>query len=312
LVEEYYRLLETRDLFHQFKERLRSEIKLECEKTRVRLDAASKHLGESESSITMKQQGDLILAHSNEIGPGQDILSCFNLFEPGDQKIAIKLNPNLSASQNAQNYYRQFAKHRARKGSASIAHADAANRLSALSSHMEALESAREIDELRSLKDRLSPGRRLENKRVTKAETQNKKPKQRLLQVNSSDAWKIYVGRNRYENDQLLTRLAQPDDIWLHILGQGGAHVLIRVPASKQDPPLSTLREAALLAANMSKAGPLSKVRVVYTKVKYVKKVAKDKPGVVRYEKEKTIEVDMAQPLPMFLKEIIDGQKRVD
>lgn len=313
MIEEYFRLLEAREQFHQLRERLRSEIKTETEKIQTRLNAASEQLGATDNPTDFKKRGDLVLAHVNEITAGQELLVCDDLYssaadvagqkEQPQAKIEIKLNPNLSPSQNAQNFYRQFAKHRARQSAATMARQEATSKLSTLQRQLTALDQAKATDELRVLRDELMP-RKPENKRVPQPEPQNKKPKQRLLQVNSSDNWVIYVGRNRHENDHLLTRLAQPSDVWLHILGQGGAHVLIRVPASKQDPPMSTLKEAALIAARMSKAGHGSKVRVVYTQVRHVKKIAKDKPGLVRYENEKTIEVDTAQPVPQHLKHI--------
>jgi predicted ribosome quality control (RQC) complex YloA/Tae2 family protein len=147
-------------------------------------------------------------------------------------------------------------------------------------------------------------GRKQENKKAPPIIPQ-KKAKSRLLQITSSDGWTIYAGRNRHENDHLLSHLAQPSDIWLHILGQGGAHVLIRVPASKQDPPATTLREAAQVAARMSKAGAGAKVRVVYTQCRYVKKLSKDKPGLVRYENERTLEIDTGEPLPAAIKQAL-------
>ena len=304
MVEEYFRLIEAREQFHQLRERLRSEIKIESDKLQTRLNAADLHLVDTQNPIDFKKKGDLVLAHLNDIAPGQQTLICDDLYSDTDQKqIEITLNPNLTASQNAQNFYRQFAKHRARQSAATMSRTEATTKLSNLQRQMTTLEQAKGTDELRVLRDTIMP-RKLENKRVAPPEAQNKKPKQRLLQLNSSDNWTIYVGRNRHENDHLLTRLAQPNDIWLHILGQGGAHVLIRVPASKQDPPMTTLKEAALLAAKMSKAGPGTKVRVVYTQVKFVKKIAKDKPGLVRYENEKTIEVDMSQPVPQYMKHV--------
>jgi predicted ribosome quality control (RQC) complex YloA/Tae2 family protein len=305
MIEEYFRLLEAREQFHQLRERLRSEIKTETEKIQTRLGAAAEQLGATDDPTDFKKRGDLVLAHVNEISAGQELLVCEDLYVPDEKgrKIEIKLNPNLTPSQNAQNFYRQFAKHRARQGAASMARQEAATKLSTLQRQLVALDQAKATDELRVLRDELMP-RKPENKRIAPPEPQNKKPKQRLLQVNSSDNWIIYVGRNRHENDHLLTRLAQPSDIWFHILGQGGAHVLVRVPASKQDPPQSTIKEAALIAARMSKAGHGSKVRVVYTQVRHVKKIAKDKPGLVRYENEKTIEVDTAQPVPQHLKHI--------
>jgi hypothetical protein len=35
-----------------------------------------------------------------------------------------------------------------------------------------------------------------------------------------------------------------------------------------------------------------------------VRKVAKDKPGLVRYENEKTVEVDTAKPMPKAMKQL--------
>jgi predicted ribosome quality control (RQC) complex YloA/Tae2 family protein len=92
----------------------------------------------------------------------------------------------------------------------------------------------------------------------------------------------------------------------LHILGQSGAHVLIRVPASKQEPPLNTIKEAAQVAARLSKATS-GKVRVVYTQCKHVKKISKEKPGVVRYENEKTIDIDTAAPMPKCMKQLFNN-----
>ncbi len=124
------------------------------------------------------------------------------------------------------------------------------------------------------------------------------------MSVTSSEGWTIYVGRNRNENDQLINKVANPNDIWLHVLGQGGAHVLIRVPSGKQEPPKNTIMEAAHIAARLSKAAVGMKVRVVYTQCRFVKKVDKNKPGLVRYENEKTIEVDTARPMPNLMKKL--------
>jgi predicted ribosome quality control (RQC) complex YloA/Tae2 family protein len=310
MVEEYFRALEVKEQFHQLRERLRSEIKAESEKLQGRLNAAVQQLQDVESPDVFKKHGDLVLANMNEIGAGQESLVCEDLYNSDTRQIEIKLNPNLSPSQNAQNFYRQFAKHRARQSAATLARQEVNSKLAVLQKHLDSLDAATGTEELKALRDNLIP-RKQEVRKSPPPEAQRtaRPQKQRLMQVNSSDGWTIYVGRNRHENDHLLTRLAQPNDIWLHILGQGGAHVLIRVPASKQDPPQTTLKEAALIAARMSKVSYGTKVRVVYTQIKHVKKVAKDKPGLVRYENEKTIEVDTGQPVPAAIKQVFSHRE---
>jgi hypothetical protein len=47
-------------------------------------------------------------------------------------------------------------------------------------------------------------------------------------------------------------------------------------------------------------------VRVIYTHCKYVRKIAKDKPGLVRYENERTLEIDTAEPMPASLRKLFN------
>jgi len=309
LIEEYYRLVEAREHFNQLRERLRSELKGEGDKLEARISAASQQLGNGGSLEELKRQGDLVLANIANIGPGQEQLVCSDLFQPDGTPVTIKLNPNISPAQNAQAFYRQFAKSRARQGAASIACREASQRLDVIRKQMTMVEGADTSDQLRQLKDSLL-GRKPHEAMRAPLPPAKKKNKSRLMSLTSSDGWTIYVGRNRQENDYLLGKLAQPYDLWLHIQGQGGAHVLIRVPASKQDPPMTTLKEAAQVAARMSKAASGTKVRVVYTQCRYVKKIAKDKPGLVRYENERTLEVDTGGPMPTCMKQLFQQGNR--
>jgi predicted ribosome quality control (RQC) complex YloA/Tae2 family protein len=303
MIDEYYRAVEMREQFNQLRERLRAELKGESDRLESRITAASAQMGDRINLTDLKKCGDLILANLQVIAPGQESFVCEDLFDEHGEKFTIKLNPNMTPSQNAQSFYRQYAKTRTRQSAAKVASDEANARLSVLRGHLGQIESAKSSDELRRLRETWL-GRKPQDTAKTQPSIGKKKNKSRLLSVTSSDGWTIYVGRNRQENDHLLSRMAQPSDIWLHILGQGGAHVLIKVPASKQDPPLTTLKEAAQVAARLSKAATGTKVRVVYTQCRYVKKIAKEKPGVVRYENERTLEIDTAQPMPQCMKQL--------
>lgn len=310
LVDEYYSAVEAREQFQQLRERLRNELRSEDDKLASRISVASQHVRNDEFLGEMKRSGDLVLAHLGVIEPGQTELEVDDLYSGSTEKIKIKLNPNLSASQNAQWFYRQFSKSRSRQKAAKLALDEAARKQGLVETQMKQLEKAQTNDELRALRELIigrKPAAAMQQQQQQNRgpAVEKKKGKPRMLSVTSSDGWTIYVGRNRHENDQLLSKLAQPNDIWLHILGSGGAHVLIRVPASKQEPPLTTLKEAAQIAARLSKGGTTgTKVRVVYTHVKYVKKLGKDKPGQVRYENEKTLEIDTSAPMPKCMKQL--------
>jgi len=40
--------------------------------------------------------------------------------------------------------------------------------------------------------------------------------------------FRVYVGRNRAQNDKLSFKLAREGDVWMHARGRPGAHVLVR------------------------------------------------------------------------------------
>ena len=301
LIEEYFRSCELTEQCNQLRERLRTDLNQELNKIDARLKMAEQHVLPGNDIHLQKKLGDLILANLTDIKAGQELLEAEDLF--GDSgKVTIKLNPNLSAAQNAQMYYRQYAKSRARHTTASQSVSEATARRAMLEGQLQKIEGAKDIFELRHLKENLT-GRKAHE--IAKPKAKPKKGNDsKILSVNSSDGWTIYVGRNRLENDYLLSRLAQPNDLWFHVLGQGGAHVLIRIPSSKQEPPQTTILEAAQIAARLSKASHGAKVRVVYTQCKHVRKLAKDKPGLVKYEQEKTVEVDTSQPMPKPMKQL--------
>jgi predicted ribosome quality control (RQC) complex YloA/Tae2 family protein len=304
MVEDYFGQIEAIERLHQFREKLKGELLSGIEKLESRKAAAHEQLLKADNPETLKKNGDLILANLQKVVPGQLNLLCEDFFcvdeNTSDKLIEIALDPNLTASQNAQNYYRLFAKHKIRHTAANASIEQANERLSKLYSQLKFVESAANIADLTVLKEHIVE-HKPDLKKPQSLETR-KKSKAKLVQLKSSDGWIIYIGRNRFENEHLLGKMAQPSDVWLHVLGQGGAHVLIKVPASKQNPPLTTLKEAAEVAARMSKATSGAKVRVVYTQCRYVKKLANEKPGVVRYENEKTVEVDTSLPIPVFMR----------
>lgn len=308
MVAEYFHRQQLKERFLQLKDRLHAELKQEFEKLNNRLEAASKYFSSDSQHNDYKKFGDLILANISAIQPGASELICTDLYCEDQSNLKISLNPNLSVSQNAQSYYRNFAKMRAREKAAGAARAEATARLAIVTQRLAAVENAATIEALEGLRDLISPARPAAA--VPKAQSAGKKKlKQRLLSMTSSDGWTIYMGRNRQENEELLSQVAQPHDIWMHVLGQGGSHVLIKVPSTKQDPPQRTMQEAGQAAARLSKAAVGGKVQVIYTQCRYVRKVAKGKPGLVRYENEKMFEVDTARPMPESLRRLFSGKR---
>ena len=107
----------------------------------------------------------------------------------------------------------------------------------------------------------------------------------------SSDGFPILVGRDNEGNDHLTLHLARSEDLWLHVEGFPGSHVVIRAQNRTGGFPRRTLIEAAQLAAYYSQSRTHGKATVSYTLRKYVRKPRKSPPGLVTITQEKTIVV---------------------
>ncbi len=84
-----------------------------------------------------------------------------------------------------------------------------------------------------------------------------------------------------------LTRAA-PDDLWLHVHGVPGAHVIIK--SAGRPVPDPVIQRAASLAAYYSSARSERRALVDVTQRKYVRKIKGGKPGMVTYRNETPVE----------------------
>jgi len=105
----------------------------------------------------------------------------------------------------------------------------------------------------------------------------------------SPDGFRVLIGRNNRQNDELTLKIANKDDMWFHTKNIPGSHVVVLCGDSEL--PESTVLFAAKKAAENSNARESSSVPVDYTRVRYVKKPAGAKPGLVIYKNNKTVYV---------------------
>lgn len=115
---------------------------------------------------------------------------------------------------------------------------------------------------------------------------------------------RLLVGRGSSDNDDSTLHVARPRDLWLHVQGQSGAHVV--VPLMKgHDAPADVLVDAAHLAAHFSNARGEALVEVTYAPRRYVRKPRGSPPGLVVVDREKTLmlRVDAARLAALLARE---------
>jgi predicted ribosome quality control (RQC) complex YloA/Tae2 family protein len=109
------------------------------------------------------------------------------------------------------------------------------------------------------------------------------------LRRESSDGFVLLVGKNSRQNEEVTFHQAAANDLWLHARGVPGAHVIVK--SGGRPIPETTLREAAALAAYYSQARENGSVAVDYTEQRYVRHMKSGGPGMVSYERERTLHV---------------------
>lgn len=117
------------------------------------------------------------------------------------------------------------------------------------------------------------------------------------------DCWKYELeggfealaGKTDRDNDILALKVARPNELWFHVHGQPGSHVILRHPDGDR-PDNALIRQTAAIAAWHSKARNAGNVPVNYTEAKHVGKPRGAKPGSVTIKREKTIKTRPALP----------------
>ncbi len=233
----------------------------------------------------LKLYGELITASIYAIPQNTECVSLLNYYsENADEYVNVPLDPNLLPQQNAQRYFKKYARAKSTFMYTSRQLEDTRKELEYLESVLQLLDNCtalREMDEVRQeLADQGYMS--LRKKRGSKKPAAGKQQKMTdPLRFKSSDGFDIYVGKNNRQNDYLTLKFAQSNDTWLHTKNIPGSHVIIR--RNGRDIPERTLEEAAILAAWHSKAKMSANVQVDYTIVKNVSKPSGAKPGMVVY-----------------------------
>ena len=111
----------------------------------------------------------------------------------------------------------------------------------------------------------------------------------------TSGGFRVLVGRNNRQNDKLTLKDADYRDLWFHVQKLHGSHVILCTNGG--EPGDQDITEAASLAAYYSQAKDSANVPVDCTQVKYVKKPAGARPGMVIYTTYRTVNVTPAEDL---------------
>ncbi len=233
---------------------------------------------------TMRLYGDLISANAYRLQKGDAVAAVENFYEDPPIAVSIPLDVMLTPAANAQKYYKDYRKQKTAEQMLTVQVAQAEKELEYIDSVFDLLSRAESERELTEIRQELMEQGYL--RRAAKGKTSSSAPLPPRAFL-TKGGFEVLVGRNNRQNDQLTLGRASAGDLWFHVKNIPGSHTVL-VTQGKEVPEEDIL-EVAALAALHSKAAASSQVPVDFTEVRYVKKPAGAKPGMVIYDKYKTV-----------------------
>lgn len=246
----------------------------------------------------LRQFGDIITSNFHRMSKGMSCLHAVDFFDLNGGEADIPLDPLLSPQQNAARYYRDYARAKSAEQMLTLQLERGRRELDYLNSVLETIELAEGERDLQEIRQELTETGYI--RRPSKARAREKRAASRPMEFRSSTGFRISVGKNNTQNDLLTCKQAFKSDIWFHTQKIHGSHVILWTQG--MPPDLQSLHEAACLAAWFSQGRENVKVAVDYTPVKYVKKPAGARPGMVVYTTYETVFVTPDEALVKTLR----------
>ncbi|MCD8040308.1 MAG: NFACT family protein [Clostridia bacterium] len=284
----YYNYVYRKKNFEDKKRRMDSALKAAEKKCEKRLAAIYSKRTECEDMEEVKLKGELITANIYAIERGMASFEAVNYYDENCGKITIALDSRLTPAQNAQRYYKKYAKMKRTVAALDEQQRDAEREKAYLASircHIDGADDEKDFDGIET---------ELAAAGLIKLAVDKKKKKKQDEPANfrqfAYGGFKIIAGRNNLQNERLTKGLAE-SDVWLHTQKYHSSHVGIL--SGGKTVPDEVIKVAAEICAYYSEARDSGKVPVDYTLKKYVKKPNAAKAGFVTYTDYKTA---VAQP----------------
>lgn len=309
LLETYYAEKNAATRIRQKSADLRHVVSTILEREAKKLDLQQRQMKDTEKKDKYRIYGELLHTYGYSVQPGEKSVTVQNYYDD-NKELKIPLDPQKSASENAQKYFDRYNKLKRTSEALTdlIEQTQAAvDQLESIRTFLDQAQSEADLAQIRQElvqseyirakgKDSLKTGKGSGRKGASRTAPS------RPYHYRTPDGYDIYVGKNNLQNDELTFRFANSNDWWFHAKKIPGSHVVVRLKG-EPDMPDSVFEAAASLAAYYSKNRAADKVEVDYVRRREVKKPNGSKPGFVVYYTNYSM---LAKPSLNGLEEITD------
>lgn len=276
---------------------LRATVAAELRRAQGRLERQLAALRADEpapgAAETLRSQAEWLLALSSQVEPGQPTLEV----ELDDAVLSIPLDPHQTPVEQAEQMFHRAARlERAAKiiPERRVRLEADLEFLAQLSTDLALAENQPEIAMVRE--ELAKTGLLVDRQKKSAKERVNPGTAQ-LRRYLSPQGFAIIVGRNARQNERVTFEIATGSDLWLHVRGAPGSHVVIR--SGGQAVAEETLQMAAQLAAYYSSLRGERAAPVVYTERRFVSRAPGGRTGqvIVRNEAVITVRAELPEGL---------------
>lgn len=276
MLDNYFTYYQEKEKFQALKTHLTTITNQKIRKYQNSLDKLSAQLEREAKTEIYRLYGNLIMANlynNQDYSPFVDVFDYEN-----NRNITIELDNTKTLKENANKFYKLYNKGKTSKQKLGEMKDLFEGNLNYFKQVLYSINRAGNIRELLEIKAELEPDTEKKEKNHSSLEP---------LKLQEGD-FTIFIGKNNRQNDYIVSKLAKDEDLWFHTKDCAGSHVLLK----GENPPDSLILKCAKLAKENSSAPNSSKIGVIYTKRKYLKKPPKANLGYVTYKGEKEIVID--------------------
>jgi predicted ribosome quality control (RQC) complex YloA/Tae2 family protein len=304
-LEAHYEETERSEGADELRRRVERALKKETKTLDRKLAKLDASLQEARSASRLEREGELLKTVLSQVKRGDSEVVAHD-FDSGEA-VLISLDPKLSPPENLERIFKRYhkavrslTKAGSRHDSVQVARDEVQiwmDRFLELTDHADELPEALEefsaepgIQKLIEKYQPAAPRRRSATSGPTEHKLGKRTVPGRLMprRYPTAGGLEIWVGRSAAGNDYLSTRLARGKDLFFHLDGAPGSHVILRTEG-RSDPPSEAVLDACELAVHYSKAKNATRADVHAVPISNVRKPKGSKPGLVTVHGGKTI-----------------------
>ncbi len=297
LLDEYYSKRDSIERMTHKTADLRKLLQSTRERIIRKVDNQRVELKACENREALRISAELINANLYRLKKGESFYDLPNYYD--DNKIMrISVDPALSPAQNSQKYFKEYKKTYTAEKKLTEQIEAGIEELSYLDTVLDELLRAENERDIGAIKEELLSSGYIRNRSMQKSQKikrNGQRVKQKTVsslppkEYETTDGFRVLVGRNNLQNDKLSMKSSEKLDMWLHTKDYPGSHVIIVNKNGEVSD--RAIEEAAVIAAVNSTARDAHKVPVDYTLVKNLKKPAGARPGKVIFHENWTVYV---------------------